>query len=162
MFGFQGGRDSSCRNPHAQSCGEQPGSHHTARDPSKSLLHLWGTFQGRQRGKSAEKNSVQLLVTHRWAGREGGLGAVSSILQIFQLLLPGLCFALRIYSKGGHRRALLTFYASFLIFPIWGSISASLPIPALPHPSTKNIHPLSSSFPLFPPPFPLGLDLAPF
>lgn len=44
------------------------------------------------------------------------------------------------------RRALLTFYTSLFISPIWGRNRASLPTPAPPHPNTKSIHPLSSSF----------------
>lgn len=99
MFGFQEGRDSSCRNPHAQSCG---GLTPPRKGPIQEPSAPTGDFPGEREGeKVLKKNSVRLLLAHRWEGVQG-VGAVSSASQIFQLLLPGLCFALCIYTKGGH------------------------------------------------------------
>lgn len=94
---------------------------------------------------------------HRWGGRGCRLlGAAFSVSQIVQLLLPGLCFAY-IYTKSGHSRnaeelcSLSTLRVLFLVSrEEFGHPFPSLhplPIAAHPHPSTKSIHPLSSSFP---------------
>lgn len=126
-----------------------------------------GDFPGGTEGRKSWKNSVQLLLTLGWEGRQGVQGAAGCVFHLTKTSAAStrsvLCpsYLHQGWEQRECRKALLTSYTPFLIFPIWRSICASLPIPAVPHPSKTNIH----SFSLIPPPsstLPLCLDLAPF
>lgn len=134
-------------------------------------LHSCGTFQERQRCKTAgKKKSFQPSSDMDEEGGRGRrlLGAAFSISQMVQLLLLPRCFAPHVYTRGGHSRkaedlrSLSTLHGFF--FPIskeeFGHPfpSLQLPIQAQPHSHTER----SPSFLLFPPPFTLGLGLAYF
>lgn len=155
MFGFQEGRDSSCRNPPAQS---------RAHTTPEGIHPRWG-FCGRDRGTKVLKKKFCSSPTDTQMRREGrsagSWGLCLPSHKYFSCSYQVCALSLIITPKVGTAS-----FARFLLFVFDFSypgkylcISPHLCIPTSKH---KECSPSFLLFPLPSSTFPLGLDLPPF